>query len=666
MYNAEDEILLSAYLDGEVTAAEQQQIERLLVEDAGFRQLHDQLRALRHDLQSLPGLRLPADFSRQVLDAAERQMVAPAAAASSASSARSSTIPLSDLDQPRPRRWVRPLVWSSLAAAAAVLITIFGPHDRRPAARPVAHQDGIADAHIESGPPASGEVGRMSATPPADRSGKNQVAAQAPLHDGKEQKDKDASRQIETAKPMADGNAVVESRIEGRKPATADELERSAEASKVATRQPEPASELDRAEKNKSSQVADKKGEVVATSPGGLPPTLPAPATTSTSGTKTFDANPGQAGQKPDEKNLALNERATPGSPPIGTQPKGAAARDGDPVDLFERAAASAGPRKFAPYTLTCSATISASAARGKVFEHLLATVQPPPELHKQALPPGESENHPADSKPAVTKENTAKGSPVGTESGERTVETSPRTGAAAKPEYSYEELPSGRLVYQVDLPYEKLVDLLAQMRTRREDFTLGPMNRRLAVDVTKRTAALTGKPAGGDPAFDKLREALDVAEKAPARKPPDASKTGGKDSKGSATRPKDEGFSGTAGNRRDAERADPLPYARPGSTGARPQWSLGGSTTGQGKAKASDRGVASEDESEGEEAGPAASGEAGRQRVAPAKKLVALDDKTYHVRFVIRVAPARGAVEAPPAASVKQAEPAEPPPATK
>ena len=45
--------LLSAYLDGELTADERQRVEQLLAESAECRQVYDELRALRTSLISL-------------------------------------------------------------------------------------------------------------------------------------------------------------------------------------------------------------------------------------------------------------------------------------------------------------------------------------------------------------------------------------------------------------------------------------------------------------------------------------------------------------------------------------------------------------------------------------------------------------------------------------
>lgn len=67
--------LISAYLDGELTAEEQSLVEQALVENAECRQLFEELRALRGSLQSLPSHRPPSGFSQRVIRRAERAML---------------------------------------------------------------------------------------------------------------------------------------------------------------------------------------------------------------------------------------------------------------------------------------------------------------------------------------------------------------------------------------------------------------------------------------------------------------------------------------------------------------------------------------------------------------------------------------------------------------
>jgi hypothetical protein len=67
--------LFSAYLDGELTAEEQAQVEQLLATSAAARQLMDELRTLSSTLQSLPIRKPRVDLSQRVLRAAERQIL---------------------------------------------------------------------------------------------------------------------------------------------------------------------------------------------------------------------------------------------------------------------------------------------------------------------------------------------------------------------------------------------------------------------------------------------------------------------------------------------------------------------------------------------------------------------------------------------------------------
>jgi hypothetical protein len=129
--------LLSTYLDGELTAAEQAEVEQLLARSPAARQLLEELRALSSKLQALPQHKLGEDLSQHVLQVAQRRMLTTSA-------------PPGELPRPAPptrrailRRLVnsRALVWSSLAVAVAVILTVINPNQpERPAG------DGIAKA----------------------------------------------------------------------------------------------------------------------------------------------------------------------------------------------------------------------------------------------------------------------------------------------------------------------------------------------------------------------------------------------------------------------------------------------------------------------------------------------------------------------------------------
>lgn len=64
--------LISAFLDGELTAEEQALVEQTLMDSVEQRHVFEELRALRGGLQALPTHKLSADFSQRVLRKAER------------------------------------------------------------------------------------------------------------------------------------------------------------------------------------------------------------------------------------------------------------------------------------------------------------------------------------------------------------------------------------------------------------------------------------------------------------------------------------------------------------------------------------------------------------------------------------------------------------------
>ena len=67
--------LLSAYLDGELTAAEQARAEELLAANPAARQWVEEMRALSHTLQSLPQEKVGEDLGPRVLRLAEQRML---------------------------------------------------------------------------------------------------------------------------------------------------------------------------------------------------------------------------------------------------------------------------------------------------------------------------------------------------------------------------------------------------------------------------------------------------------------------------------------------------------------------------------------------------------------------------------------------------------------
>ncbi|MFH1268938.1 MAG: zf-HC2 domain-containing protein, partial [Planctomycetota bacterium] len=127
MKNVPENELFSAYLDGELTADEQAEVERLLAASPAARQLVDELRALSASLQALPTYRIGEDISARVLRRAERRMLSePAPAGPGVKDATQAEGPpwLALL-----RRVARPrnLVWPGVAVAVALLFMVFGP-----------------------------------------------------------------------------------------------------------------------------------------------------------------------------------------------------------------------------------------------------------------------------------------------------------------------------------------------------------------------------------------------------------------------------------------------------------------------------------------------------------------------------------------------------------
>ncbi|MGQ9575464.1 MAG: hypothetical protein ACUVUC_09105 [Thermoguttaceae bacterium] len=130
-----DDELLSAYLDGELTAAQQAAVEQLLATSPEARQLLDELRALSATLQSLPPYKLQEDLAEQVLRTVERRMLSEPAGSGPAAGLPGQEVPLW---RAIARRLLRPrtLLWPALAVAAALLIMALNPDQWAPEKEP--------------------------------------------------------------------------------------------------------------------------------------------------------------------------------------------------------------------------------------------------------------------------------------------------------------------------------------------------------------------------------------------------------------------------------------------------------------------------------------------------------------------------------------------------
>lgn len=121
--------LLSAYLDGELTAEERARVEQLLAASVEARQLLDELRALSATLKSLPRKKLGVDLSEDVLRIGKRRMLTEPA------DEKTETMGSDALQEPAPifslRRLKNPRIWVwQIAIVAAVLLLLVYNPDR--------------------------------------------------------------------------------------------------------------------------------------------------------------------------------------------------------------------------------------------------------------------------------------------------------------------------------------------------------------------------------------------------------------------------------------------------------------------------------------------------------------------------------------------------------
>ncbi len=124
-----DDQRISGYLDGELSADEQSRFEEEIAQNAELRQVVDELRALRSDLDLLPRARLEEDFAARVLRRAEREVLSGGLTAPPVDDATPNTEKTS-VAQNTPayrstwsrERFTRPLIWSAAAIAAGLIV----------------------------------------------------------------------------------------------------------------------------------------------------------------------------------------------------------------------------------------------------------------------------------------------------------------------------------------------------------------------------------------------------------------------------------------------------------------------------------------------------------------------------------------------------------------
>ena len=133
MSDVSDTELLNAYLDGELTAEEQARAEKMLALSGEARQLLEELRAVSGALQSLPQQKLDEDLAARVLQIAERRMLSPEEAESSAEADKPSAGRAASAGFPwREISWrgmfsPRALIWSAIIILVAVVIHYNAP-----------------------------------------------------------------------------------------------------------------------------------------------------------------------------------------------------------------------------------------------------------------------------------------------------------------------------------------------------------------------------------------------------------------------------------------------------------------------------------------------------------------------------------------------------------
>jgi negative regulator of sigma E activity len=136
-YESEEE-QIGAYLDGELSPSEQIRVEQLLDDHPEYRQLYEELRAVRHSLESLPRHQLEEDLGARILRTAEREMLLGAPSRPGGVENGAWTVQSPDTlaeDEPLQRRlsW-RTWFWPCVTIAAALAIMVAN-HNQKQAGR---------------------------------------------------------------------------------------------------------------------------------------------------------------------------------------------------------------------------------------------------------------------------------------------------------------------------------------------------------------------------------------------------------------------------------------------------------------------------------------------------------------------------------------------------
>jgi negative regulator of sigma E activity len=155
MHHPENDLLISAYLDGELSPEETARAEQLLASNPEARQLYDELKALRAGLQELPQHCLEIDFAQRVLQQGQQQLD------EQKETLQTATGPAPHTNQPTvpaipsahfPKLSRRGLGWSLVAIAAALMImAVTNSQDKnRELGQQVARRDIAENRPLES------------------------------------------------------------------------------------------------------------------------------------------------------------------------------------------------------------------------------------------------------------------------------------------------------------------------------------------------------------------------------------------------------------------------------------------------------------------------------------------------------------------------------------
>jgi hypothetical protein len=173
MTDLEREELLSAYLDGEVTADERARVEAWLAGSAELRQLRDELLAMRSELQALPKHVLDRDLG--ALQVRRTNSPAPSATPSTSSAkppAAGSIVPGTLAKWWERGSGARRLLWPAIAVAAALIILVYDANQR------------TREQQVALAPPATAESSDLSekSSGVASEEGYGSIAKDATIH----------------------------------------------------------------------------------------------------------------------------------------------------------------------------------------------------------------------------------------------------------------------------------------------------------------------------------------------------------------------------------------------------------------------------------------------------------------------------------------------------